>query len=61
MTAIDILALINQAGVLLSTLAPILSNMNAEGRTELTPEEVASVRALALASEARLEAATRSV
>lgn len=58
MTAVDILALLNQAGVLISTLAPILSQMNAEGRTELTPEEVASVRALALASEARLEAAT---
>lgn len=60
MTAIDILALLNQAGVLIGTLAPILSQMNAEGRTELTAEEVASVRALALASEARLEAATAS-
>lgn len=59
MTAIDILALLNQAGVLISTLTPILSQMNAEGRTELTAEEVASVRALALASEARLEAATQ--
>lgn len=58
MTAIDILALLNQAGILISTLSPILSRMNAEGRTELTAEEVASVRALALASEARLEAAT---
>lgn len=59
MTAIDILALLNQAGVLISTLSPILSQMNAEGRTELTAEEVASVRALALASEARLEAGTQ--
>lgn len=59
MTAIDILALINQAGVLLSTLAPILSQMNAEGRTELTDEEVAKVRALAIASEERLAAAVR--
>lgn len=58
MTAIDILALLNQAGILISTLSPILSRMNAEGRTDLTPEEVASVRALALASENRLEAAT---
>lgn len=58
MTAIDILALINQAGVLISTLAPIMSQMNSEGRTELTPEEVASVRVLALASEDRLAAAT---
>jgi hypothetical protein len=60
MTAIDILALLNQAGILISTLSPILSRMNAEGRTELTAEEVASVRALALASEDRLEVATRS-
>jgi hypothetical protein len=59
MTAIDLLALINQAGTLLSTLAPILQQMNAEGRKELTPEEVAKVRALALASEERLDAATR--
>lgn len=57
MTAIDILALLNQAGVLISTLSPILSRMNAEGRTELTPEETASVRALTLASEDRLAAA----
>lgn len=60
MTAIDILALINQAGVLISTLSPILQNMNREGRTDLTDEEVAKVRAVALASEARLDAATRS-
>ena len=60
MTAIDILALLNQAGVLISTLSPILSKMNAEGRTDLTPEEVAGVRALALASEDRLAAATQS-
>jgi hypothetical protein len=59
MTAIDILALINQAGVLLSTVSPILTQMNAEGRTNLTPEEVSRVRALTLASEARLEAATK--
>jgi hypothetical protein len=58
MTAIDILALLNQAGILISTLSPILSRMNAEGRTELTAEEVASVRALALASEDRLDSAT---
>lgn len=58
MTAVDILALLNQAGTLISTISPILSRMNAEGRTELTAEEVASVRALALASEDRLAAAT---
>lgn len=57
MTAIDILALINQAGVLVSTLTPIVTQMNAEGRTEPTPEEVAKVRALTLASEERLAAA----
>lgn len=59
MTAIDILALINQAGILVSTLTPIVTQMNAEGRTEPTPEEVAKVRALTLASESRLEAVTR--
>lgn len=59
MTAIDILALINQAGVLVSTLTPIVTQMNADGRTEPTPEEVAKVRALTLASEARLAAATQ--
>ena len=58
MTAIDILALINQAGVLISTLSPILTQMNADGRNELTTEEVARVRALTLASEDRLQAAT---
>lgn len=60
MNAIDILALLNQAGILISTLSPILSRMNAESRTELTAEEVASVRSLALASEDRLAAATQS-
>jgi hypothetical protein len=60
MTAIDLLALINQAGILISTLSPILTQMNAEGRTSLTPEEVARVRALALASEDRLDAATQA-
>lgn len=59
MTAIDILALINQAANTLGVLAPILSSLHAEGRTDLTPEEVAKVRAVALASEERLDAATR--
>lgn len=58
MTAIDLLALLNQAGILINTVAPILSRMHAEGRTEPTPEETAQVRALTLASEARLAAAT---
>ncbi len=59
MTAIDLLALANQAGHLLNTVLPILQGMSAEGRTQATPEEIARVRELALASEARLEAATR--
>lgn len=59
MTVIDLLALINQAGTLLNTVAPILQQMTAEGRTHATPEEIAKVRALALASEDRLDAATR--
>lgn len=59
MTAIDILALINQASTTLTVLTPILHAMHTEGRTEATPEELAKVRALALASEDRLDAATR--
>jgi hypothetical protein len=59
MTAIDIIALVNQAGVLITTLSPILAQMKAEGRDEPTPEEAATVRALTLASEERLAAAVR--
>lgn len=59
MTAIDLLALVNQAGVLLNTVSPILTQMNAEGRKDLTHEEVAKVRALTLASEERLAAAVQ--
>jgi hypothetical protein len=59
MTLVDILAAINQAGLLLNTLAPIASQMTAEGRTQATPEEIAKVRAVAIASEERLDAATR--
>ena len=59
MNVIDLLALANQAGTLLNTVLPILQGMHAEGRTQATPEEIAKVRALALASEDRLDAATR--
>lgn len=59
MTVVDLLALLNQAGALFNTVAPILGDMAREGRTQATPEEIAKVRALALASEDRLEAATR--
>ena len=59
MTIIDLLALANQAGSLLNTVLPILQGMSAEGRTQATPEEIAKVRALALASEERLAAAVR--
>lgn len=59
MTIIDLLALINQAGALFNTVAPIVEGMIKEGRTQATPEEIAKVRALAIASEERLEAATR--
>jgi hypothetical protein len=59
MTLIDLLALLNQAGALFNTVAPIMQDMIKEGRTQATPEEIAKVRALAIASEERLDAATR--
>lgn len=59
MTLVDLLALANQAGALLSTVLPIVQGMSAEGRTQATPEEIAKVRALTLASESRLEAAVQ--
>lgn len=59
MTAVDILALIVQATAHINTLAQIVQRMRAEGRETLNEEETAQVRAMALASEARLEAATR--
>lgn len=58
MTAIELLAIINQGAVTLTTLTSIAQSMQAEGRKELTDEEVQRVRALTLASEARLAAAT---
>ena len=59
MTVIDLLALANQVGSLLNTVLPIAQDMIATGRTQATPEEIAKVRALAIASEERLDAATR--
>ncbi len=59
MTVVDLLALANQAGALLNTVLPIVKGMAAEGRTQATPEEIAKVRALAIASENRLDAVTR--
>lgn len=58
MTAIELLAIINQGAVTLTTLTSIAQSMGAEGRTELTDEELQRVRALTLASEAQLAAAT---
>ena len=59
MTIVDILAAINQAANLFNVAAPIARDMIAEGRTDATPEEIAKVRAVAIASEERLDAATR--
>lgn len=57
MTAIELLAIINQGAVTLTTLTSIAQSMQAEGRKELTDGELQRVRSLTLASEARLEAA----
>lgn len=59
MNVVDILALIVQATTHLNTLATIVQRARQEGRETLTDEEKAQVRAMALASEARLEAATK--
>lgn len=56
---IDVLALLTQAGAAVSTYSHILQTAHSEGRTKLTDEEKERVRAMVLASEARLEAATR--
>ena len=58
MSIIDALALLVTAANHLSTLAGIIQKARAEGREELTPEEIAQVRAIAIASEGRAEAAT---
>lgn len=59
MNVIEALAIVNQAASTLGVLAPILQRMHAEGREDLTPDELAQVRAITLASEQRLEAATQ--
>lgn len=58
MTAIELLAIINQGAVTLTTLTSIAQSMQSEGRKELTDEELQRVRSLTLASEVRLAAAT---
>jgi hypothetical protein len=59
MTTIELLAIINQSAVTLTTLTSIAQGMESEGRKELTDEELQRVRSLTLASEARLAAATQ--
>lgn len=56
---IQLLAIANQAAATLNVVLPIFQRAHAEGRTTLTDEEKAQVRALAIASEERLDAATR--
>ena len=58
-TIIDVLALLSQAGTAVSTYTQIVAAAHQEGRTKLTDEEKARIRDMVLASEARLEAATR--
>jgi len=58
MNVVDVLALIVQATAHINTLATIVQQARAEGRDDLTDEEKAQVRAITLASEARLDAAT---
>lgn len=59
MTVIDILALIVQGTAHINTLAGIIQKARADGRDELTAEEIAQVRASTLASEERLAAAVQ--
>lgn len=59
MNVVDVLALIVQGTAHIQQLAGVIQKARAEGRDELTPEEIATVRAGTLASEARLEAATQ--
>lgn len=58
-TIIDLLALLTQAGTAVSTYTQIISAAHSEGREKLTDEEKERIRAMVLASEARLHAATR--
>lgn len=57
MNVVDAFALFVQATAHLNTLARILQQARLEGREQLTLEEMAQFRALAVASEERLEAA----
>lgn len=57
MNIVDILALLVQVTAHAQALAQIIQKARDEGRTELTPEEVAVVRKMATDSDARLEAA----
>ena len=58
MNVVDVLALLIQATTHINTLATIIQRARTEGREKLTDEEMAQVRAMALASEQRLAAAT---
>lgn len=60
MNAVDVLALIVQASMQINTLATIIKTAREEGREELTPEEIAQVRAATIASEDRLQVATQA-
>lgn len=58
-TVIDVLALLAQAGTAVSTYTQVVEAAHREGRMKLTDEEKERIRAMVLASEARLYAATR--
>ena len=58
MNVVDALALIIQATANINALATIIQQARAEGREQLTADEIARVRAVTLASEARLDATT---
>jgi hypothetical protein len=58
-TIIDLLALLTQAGTAISTYTQILQAAHGEGRVALTDEEKGRIRDMVIASELRLEAATR--
>ena len=58
MNIVDALALLVTAANHISTLASVIQKARAEGREELTPEEIAQVRAVAIAAGQRADAAT---
>lgn len=58
MNVVDVLALLIQATAHINTLALIIQRARQEGRDQLTAEEIAQVRAIALDSEDRLAAVT---